>query len=313
MTGGAMLATVLEYLASASLLIAAVQAYLIVNKLWSRKHDRKVAEAQSIASNLLGLFTGSPWVVKFALDGEIKQALVSAIWLILTVFFTLVALGVWVPSDDRPGPWARLKRALRLEGQEAGELARAFFRPREADLVLEILRQVALIDRHLDPREREFIDAFARSWGVGSPFDGPLVGQETEGYVALRGRVEAYLSARPPHAQAVQLREVLAALTRADREVSAQESLVMQEITGMIDGYITKDGGGAAFQVVIVPQSNEQDDAIRSLLRQAERISFRGGSAYLAGRFYSADYAHMIRDKYRALGFFTVSDDEVAG
>jgi hypothetical protein len=306
-----MLATTLEYLAAASLAISLVQVYLIVTKVWGRKHDRVVAESQSTASNLLGLVTGLPWVVKYGLDGELKLAVVSALWLGLTMFFTLVGLGFWVPGASL-GLWARLRGALRLERQEVGELLKSAFRPSDASLILNILRQLSLIDQQLDPREREFVEKFAQSWGLPSPFDSASAAP-AEGYAALRSSVEDYLSRRPPHEQVKQLREIIVALLRTDHVVSEQEALVQREISGMLDAHLTRDGAPGLHRVFVVPQSASQDEAIRSLARVSEKIPFRGGSAYLVGGYYSDDYARVMLKKYQSLGFFSVLDASAPG
>lgn len=305
------LSTVLEYLASASLVVSIVQVYLILNKLWGRKHEKVVAESQSIASNLLGLFTSFPWIVKYSLDGEIKTALVSAVWFLLTGFFTLVAIGFWVPASEQQSVWAKLKAALRLERTEASELLKALFRPEDAQAIVKILHQIALIDRHLDERERAYIETFAMNWGIESPFastNTAATAHLEQGFTALRTSVENYLAQRPLQAQATQLRELLVAMVKADAKESEDEALILHEITGMIDAYITKDGAVPSHEVVLIPQSPEQAEAIRGLLQGATPESYRGGTAFVAGRYFSNDYAQMIRQKHQALGFFAVLD-----
>ena len=66
--------------------------------------------------------------------------------------------------------------------------------------------------------------------------------------------------------------------------------------------------------MIIAPQNRNQDAAIGSLLHNAKKIEVAGGSGYLVGSFYSQDYADVICDQYRELGFFTIDlvDDATA-
>ena len=305
-----MLKEFVDLIASASLVASGVQIYLIVTKLWSRKHEKAVAESQSLASNLLGLCSSSPWILKYALDREIVQMVVGLMWFSLTLFCTIIGLGFWVPASEKKSVWARVKSALRLERQEAGELIRALLRPHNAELIVQILRQLAAIDRQISPHERQLIEECARVWKVPSPFgEGASEGPAgAEGQLALRESVLEYLAATPPLAQVVQLRELLAVLVAADGEVSPPEAIALGEISAMLDAHVRETGAKPTHQVLVVPQNSEQESALRSLVRGAECVPFRGGSAYLAGQFFSDKYAHLIRDRYQALGFFTVAE-----
>jgi hypothetical protein len=62
----------------------------------------------------------------------------------------------------------------------------------------------------------------------------------------------------------------------------------------------------ARFAVVIAPQNKKQDSAIAALLPDIDKSEVAGGSAYMIGSYYSKDYAGIICDQYRALGFFTI-------
>ena len=61
-----------------------------------------------------------------------------------------------------------------------------------------------------------------------------------------------------------------------------------------------------AFNVVIAPQDEQQDEAIRLMLKNVELHAYAGGKGYTVGSFFSSDYAEIICAEYRSLGFFTV-------
>ncbi len=99
---------------------------------------------------------------------------------------------------------------------------------------------------------------------------------------------------------------VLSVLVKIDDSVSAQEELILQEVDGLLFGYVNDTDEQAKFAVVIAPQSGDQDSAIAALLPDVEKTEVAGGSAYMVGSFYSQDYANVICNQYRALGFFTI-------
>lgn len=303
-------ARALEWLASASLGLAVVQAYLVVNKVWRRKHEVAVCEAQSLASNVLGLATSVPWIVKYVRDGEPVNAAVGLVWLALTVFFTLLALGIWVPSSRREPLRVRIVRALRSEGVEAGELVASLFRPAGRDLLVEILNEIALVDGALDERERAFVVTFASAWGV--PFTPPEPGKHAADPVKLQRATERYLALRPPREQVARLREIVGRLAEADRRVSDREGLVVREVFARLDAYLDARGATAPFPVYVVPQREAHEIALASLLPDVPLVDFRGGRAVCVGRYHSEPYAALVRDRYRALGFFSIVEHEEA-
>jgi hypothetical protein len=302
-------ARALELLASASLVLAVVQAYLVVNKVWRRKHEVAVCEAQSLASNVLGLATSVPWIVKYVRDGEPKNAAIGLVWLALTVFFTAIALGVWVPSSRREPLLSRAIRALRSEGAEAGNLVAGIFRPAGRDLLVDILREIALVDGALDAREREFVATFATAWGV------PFVvepGKGTHDPVRLQRATTQYVALRPPREQVARLREIVGRLSEVDRRVSEREGLVVREVCATLDAYLDARGARAAYLVHVVPQGEAQETALRSLLPDVALAPYRGGRAGLVGRFHSEGYAYLVRDRYRVLRFFSIVEHDDA-
>lgn len=58
-------------------------------------------------------------------------------------------------------------------------------------------------------------------------------------------------------------------------------------------------------EVLIVPQSDRQVEAVRTLLPGREEKAIRGGRVFSAGRFHSPRYAEFICQKYIGLGLFS--------
>ena len=85
---------------------------------------------------------------------------------------------------------------------------------------------------------------------------------------------------------------------------------MLAELTGLITQYVSgSDGDPKMYEVVIVPQSEEQTEAVRALLLGVAAKSAPGGTVFSAGRFFSQRYAEAVCDKYIALGLFTAAVD----
>jgi len=111
-----------------------------------------------------------------------------------------IGIGLWKPDPRGRGFWRRFARALRLERKEAADLAKTFFQPKGAKLVLEILHHLAMIDLDLDEREKSYIERFARAWRIDYEVEDLTADESSRAgsHVALRASVVAYLAIAPP-------------------------------------------------------------------------------------------------------------------
>jgi len=295
-----------EVLVGLSVVIAAISNYLIINKLWSRRMKRDVAESISISAALLGLATGLPFLIEFVfVDQNWAAAGKAGIGILTGLVFVLVGAGLWV-TEFRGRTFLQLfTRALNLERKESGNLLKSLVQPAGADRLIRVFEAMASVDRHVDAREIEMIREFAKHWHLDPPkltegaveHDGDVIG--------LRRSVEDYLKVSPPADQASELLDVLRIFVMADGAVSPEEELVLEEITGMIAGYVSAGGGQGAHEVIIVPQNDKQMDAVLALFPGISAKTMRGGTVYSVGRFFSPQYADVVCDKYIALGLFT--------
>lgn len=296
-----------EFLVAISVLVSGVSSYLIVNKLWTRKAHREVADSISISAALLGLATGLPFLIQFTLIAPNPAAAIKSVMGIGTgIVFVMVSTGLWV-ADNRGERFLTLfVRALKLEKKESTDLIKALVQPHGAAELMAVFRAMALVDKHVDEREMEMMRLFAHRWRVDLP-DLALGAHEGGGeLIRLRECVAEYLRVSPPAEQAQELLDVLHLFVQADEQVTHEEELILEEIGGMIAQYAGdgEDGPGM-FEVVIVPQDDKQNDAVRSLLPGIEPKIVRGGRVFSVGRFFSPRYADMVSEKYIKLGLFT--------
>lgn len=299
----------ISLMAYASLGFSFAAAYLKINKIWKRKHIDEVANSVSIMGNVFDLIPLTIFSLNFLFVAQWQGLIDSMLWIIAGVVSVLIGSGVWVQSNRGKSFWTRLKESLKLEKTEIGHLATTFFRPSAAEIILDIFARFAYIDQELVAREQELIQTFADKWHLDINWEEHRKLADLEqsvGFVKTRDTVERYLNTSPPAEQVAQLIDVLHALVKIDENVSKQEELILEEVHKFMLGYIDDTDVQANYTVIIAPQNRNQDAAIAALLPNTQKIEIAGGSGYLIGSFYSQDYANVICDQYRALGFFTI-------
>ena len=297
--------------ARVALALIFVEAYLTINKIWIRKHERVVSESVSVSAQLLALVTGVPFIGLYVMEGAYEGAISDGVFLLVNVIMIAIGIGFWVEGRRRLGFLQNLKKALRLEKGEAHSLFSDFFKPVAATQVIRILHGLANVDNHLDENEIQFIKTFADKWDID--IDG-LFAQDTKSvtdgdnsFSQLRELMRDYLRISPPRDQARHLRDVLSSLTGIDGNVSSEEELIMEEMGGLIDDYV---GGTetARFSVLVAPQSRAQEVALREILQEHDKERRLGGEVYTVGHYYSQAYADMVCDWYRDIGYLTINE-----
>jgi hypothetical protein len=300
-----------EFLVAIGLFTALVSNYLIINKLWKRRATQEVAESISIVAALLGLSTAVPFLIHFLLvEQSVAGALKTSIGIVTGCVFVAIGSGIWVPEYRQKGFRHLFMRALNLERKESTHLIKQFVQPKGADRILRVLTELASVDGHVDDREAALIRDFAREWRLDEPeLDGAPARVDL---ITLRESVRNYLEVGPPPKQAGQLLDLLQLLAEADERVTWQEAVALEEVGGMLRQYVTGEEAStvASHEVLIVPQSDEQVEAVRTLLPDREEKMLRGGRVFSVGHYFSARYAEVVCQKYISLGLFTtlVSD-----
>ncbi|MEX2530534.1 MAG: hypothetical protein WD960_07165 [Gemmatimonadota bacterium] len=292
-----------RWLIYASLLLVVLQIYLTLNRLWKRKHEPAVAQSISIMGEFVGLIPMTVFTVHFGLQSEWEGFAEGVLWIFAVTVTVLIGTGMWVEGRRGRGFWTLLLDSIRQERDEVGYLARSFLRPSNADQLISILGSVAMLDAHLDERERQFVQSFADAWHIEIDWD-RILARDSHGTdpIRLRDALAGYLSTSPPLAQVVQLGDVLNALVEIDDDVSDEERLVMSEVNGLLSAYAGAED--PRWGVVLVPQDPEQERAVRSLLPDLEPTDVRGGRAFLVGRHHSREYAEVVGGRYRDLRIF---------
>jgi len=300
----------INFLVVSAIVLTVVKTYLTANKIWSRKHEKVVAESVSVSAQIIGIVTTLPFLIKYTvIDGDLMSFANMSIKLALTLFFLMIGIGMWVQVESLESLWSKVKRSLKLEKEESMDLINALVRPAGANIILDVLRRLALIDKNLDEREIAFIQTFADRWNIRIDFRNAFesaTGQATDQmHIDLRNKLSEYLAISPDKTQASQFLDIINTLVSVDQNISSEEQLILDEVRGMIESYINDGQSKTTYRVVVVPQSREERAAISALLPDSTPRAKWGGKVYYAGTYHSRPFAEMISKKYQGLHLFS--------
>ncbi|TAE04129.1 MAG: TerB family tellurite resistance protein [Bacteroidetes bacterium] len=300
---------ILQILLIAVVIASFVDVYLTLNKIWKRKHLKIVADSISISGRLIAITSNSLMLTTFLLHLQWESVSQRTIFIILGVFQIFVGIGLWVDTQKHKGFWKLLKQSLIAEKKESAKLALSLFKPNNAEAVLEILIQVAMLDGVLEEREKEFIQSFANNWNIQISWTEltQKMGSGNYNFEHLHTEMEKYLASSPPPDQVSQLGDLLNMLVGIDEDISVQEELMLAELTAQISRYLNADLQQPLYHSVIIPQNLDQDQQLKSILaEQAKKDHVAGGEAYVMGPFYSEKYTETMCKKYRDQGYLSL-------
>ncbi len=293
-----------------SLLMSVVQVYLQTNKIWKRKHEQVVAESQSIAGLSLLILNCLIWLVSYIIKNDIESIIDTTLIIVQSFVFLLVGTGLWVRGQRKKSFWTLVKQALKIERKEASYLLKRFFKPQNAELIIDILHHIAMIDEELDEREIKLIQFFSLEWNI--PYSVEQKNKERRKitlenkYVYIRNKLLDYLQRDPPMEQVAQLKDLINEMILADEKVTEEEKIISGELNGMLDSYLQKEELPQIYQVIIVPQNSKQEELIKELIPDSKELRTFGGRVFSIGTFYSKSFAEIVCQRFRKFNLFTI-------
>ena len=301
---------IIAFLVTSALFISIFQFYLKLNKVWKRRGIAEVANSISIVAALLGFAVGFPFLLNsLFISGDYPAAGKSVLGLGMAVMMTLISMGYFVDENRGKGFFRLLFDALGAEKSESTDLLSAMIRPHGANKIIDILTQLAAIDDDVAQEEVDLINEFAERWRINIPEIKVGKPEQVTNLVELKALVQSYLDEKPDVEVAQNLVDLINMMAEADDEVTDEEAMAVGEFTGMIAHYVSQEEGGSidAFEVVIVPQNEQQSSAVKELIPNIDSVKKQGGEIFIVGTFYSEEYANAVCGKYISLGLFTNS------
>lgn len=294
-----------------SVFVTTIQVYLRINKIWKRKHEAEVAASQSIAGIMLLVGNCVLWIFYYIwVESDMLSIVDTSLYLLESFVFLLISTGLWVKGKSSRNLWQLAKSALKLERKESTYLLKKMFKPSNAEIIISILHQIAMIDDDLDPKERAIIEAFAKEWNITYSVEEMNKNRkehDSYNFILLRESMTNYLATNPPKEQTLQMQSMIEELITADNVVSDQEELIQAELIGLIVEYTTEGKGkNNMYSVLIVPQNIEHHEVVESIIPNTVKVNTSGGVAYSIGSYYSKKYADMVCEQYRKINLFTI-------
>lgn len=306
-----MLEQVVHWLAYASLGIGAISAYLHLNKIWSRKHIREVAESISISGTLLEAVPTMIFGVYFFTRNDPVGVLDSIIWLLAACGFILIGSGFWVKGQREKGILGLAWGSMRSERREVGNLANALLHHESNAELVELLYRFAEVDGDVSDKEAEMVNQLAAEMNLAMRVEtGPVTDSRTDRLLNTRKALQKYLLKSPPKGQVEELEHLLHKLITADGADHEDEVSSFDEIKGLITEYLDDGDAEAPYRVLLAPQSEQQFTRIKSLQDNLALHDGVGGQGVTIGEFHTREFADTVAREYRQLGFFCVVTDE---
>ena len=101
-------------------------------------------------------------------------------------------------------------------------------------------------------------------------------------------------------------------VVHADRRVSTEEGLIMEEISGAVSADLSDlDEHHDRVEVLIVPQSQAHREKIQEQFSAPALEARAGGEAYVAGTYFSESFAQAICDRFRKRNFFSTVERQL--
>ena len=301
-----LLRQIVESLTVIGVLIAALTAFLKINKIWSRRHIKDVSESVSVSAGVMSLAVTIPFLLKFTLlEPDAAAAGRYAISLVACVVFFLVGVGVWVDKREGRSLWKRFTSAMRSEGDELQSLLLGVSQRQEAEIVMKLMGHVAWIDGHLDPREIRVIETLAAQHGLrGSDVYRKPVSERAD-FGAVRDEMVHFLATGPERDRVAVVWRLIQHLVRIDSVANTQEQLILEELRAIVAHYLGERTDERGFEVLVVPQRSRQRERIQQMMDGDEIKRRGGGEAYVVDTCYTAPFAREVSHHYRELGYFS--------
>lgn len=297
---------IVDWLAYAAVGFTMVEIYLMLNKLWSRKHIREVADSISVSGRIIGLIPLAIFTLHYILNQQWQGVMEYMLWLFAGIVQLLIGVGLWVAGNKKMRFGKLFRRAISKERTEISYLAKAIFKPKSQELVLDILGAVAMIDGKLKDSEKEYIDKLAEKWHTNVIW-GALKARHKKSTISpfytLWEDLCEYLSHNPTKEERQLLANAIHELILIDGESSKQEDIVVSEFDFLTDEEVKP--GLSTYEILIVPQQIEQEHYLSSQFTSLTKRKVEGGWAYTTEEFRSKLYSKTVKKEFQEHGYFT--------
>lgn len=307
--------SVVGFLTGIAIFIAIINFYFKANKIWKRKHEKEVAESQSIVALISEAMLYILWSISFIMNSDWNALADNAVGLVESGFFIVIGSGLFVleKKKSKKSFFQMIKDSLTAEKKEAGYLLKTMSGKNSKEKIIKILQQLAWIDNDFDTKEIELVKHFAHEWGVKinendflhNPHQNDS--SEIERFANIKNALIDFLvDAEPPQEQAKHISKIFHDLINADGVISSEEDVIMGELDGIILEYLGEPV--PLYLVITVPQESSQLHTIETILKslnpdidvKSKEKKIDGGFGFIMHECLSQAYAELMAEQERS-------------
>ncbi len=288
-----MLETVLEIVVSVGIGIYGLRRFFVLRKYWQFRHERVATESISVIARLISLGATVPFLIKFIfVDKNLILITKELIDVLITGSILAIGAGLWLQANQNSNPLKILMNALRQERKEA-------MRVQENSELFQVLGRLLGVAQKLDEGATEtldrFLNEFALSWRV-------TIETDTMRSATLNNLVTQYITLEPFVEQTAQLKDLLSLRMWSSTDESVASTL--QTAITQLEAYIGTEY--QVYEVVIVPQNQDQRTQIDNMPSARSLQERNGGVAYSVGGFNSKHIANTVSLRLTQKAFFSI-------
>ncbi|MBM2816704.1 MAG: hypothetical protein HW421_3466 [Ignavibacteria bacterium] len=293
--------------------IAIIEVYFKINKIWKRKHEKQVAESQSIVGLGMASLVLIVWMCNFIIKGDYEAIADNVVYLGEAAIYIVIGSGFFVAEKRKTqkGFWNMIKDALRVERKEASYLLKSITGKGQAEKIIKILHNIAWIDNDFDVKERDMIKDFAGLWGIkinDTEFNTNPHKESEERlvrYERVISSLKDYLEEKPTRDHSLQVKKLLYDIINADGVIEQEEDIIIGQLDGIILTYLNEPV--PKFSVLVVPQNENHREIIETILKsvnpdmilsEKERY-IDGGTGFVVSECYSQSFADIVAEEQR--------------
>lgn len=300
---------IIHFLAYGVIIFSLIEVYLTLNKLWSRKHIKEVADSISISARATGMIPGGVFTLNYFFQQQWQGFIDGTIWIFASIIQILIAAGIWVAGNKKFNFITLVKKSLEKETKEIFNLAKSFFHVEGRQKIIDLLAATALTDKVLKDGEKTFVEDLANEWGIEVSWDKLISRFKKEDVSALflmSLEMHDYLQLNPSKQEVKLLLKLIKRLSDESGFSRPENQFIIDEF-GEAFRYYPSTRYPEHFRVQLVPQEKEQHERLQATGIRMESKYIGSGFTYILGPFFTHAFAERVANEFELLGYFATT------
>ena len=300
---------IIHFLAYGVIIFSIIEVYLTLNKLWSRKHIKEVADSISISARATGMIPGGVFTINYFLNQQWQGFIDGTIWIFASIIQILIAAGVWVAGNKKFNFLTLIRRSLERETHEIFHLAKSFFNIKGRQKIIDLLAATALTDKVLKEGEKVFVEDLANEWGIEVSWEKLISRFKKEDVSALflmSLEMFDYLKLNPSRQEVKLLLKLIKRLSDENGYSRPENQFIIDEFGEAFRHYPSVKYP-EHYRVQIVPQEKSQHERLQATGVNMKSKYIGSGFTYIVGPFFTQAFADRVSAEFEALGYFATT------